>query len=931
MNIISIDDDFTLEFEQAKISVKNVNFYSLIDKNFCKKSSSSKIVINNETFNFNVIKVLKPEGFYISFTKKNYLIIRAIPFYFNINNNIYYANIVCYEHFFYLLNKLNYKNPYYLDNNSQKICINMNDIKNNNMENGDKEKYMFKLSKLTVKTVYEKQHNIQNNYILAEKEFINYKSIKLKNTEENYSQKNYDKYFIEYIGHIYNNNDLFFNGNNNENFLSADITYLEPITPTFTFITGSDKIGKTFIILHYIRYDYYSIYFNFKKLHEFENENNYEEIKNMVFYEISTFFDNYNDYINFCNKFIENNKYINNKSFDFKQLILDLIESFEKLLNDNNNIYNKMMIIFDEFELDQLDENKFNANYNLIKQLYNQKNGKSKIYYTIISPINDNYIKKCYILWLKLYRKPHPGPFPTFEIDKETNIVYYAYKYYSNGFYSNTEEFETYKIKIIERNKLYHNIPTKFLELVNYSLFHLNKFDTIYYNTIDNTERGNKLNEYINKIEKLGDNITLSFYEDNKKLYKYDLDKVKQYHEMINNVIEIDTLLDMLLFIPIQLMSIQEIPYCTNYQDARLVYKVSFQYQIYEKCISKYLNSYQFHDYNENKAYKPGQKGDILETKVIEAIDDGYFQFFKPDYKIEIKSIFNLIKKNIEQDTINKFKMFKNSNCKLLMITQSDPCAKRYDLGFLQKIGKKEFQFILCQITRNKTLKEMEQYKDVKVDCLDLSHFFNSCDINVTNYHFIFIFQAGEKEARNSMKFCTDNNIKFIKFLIKNKKPLFSDSDNNIIDNIVFNNKSYSLVDQIISNIIEDKEDVSSEYSLLGEKRYRVDGCSKAKYFYGTQIYNKIKKFIGNDFEVAEDNYVPEENKYFYVYQDISKDKKLYYLFYICKKKRIVVDLIYPKKISNEKEKKKYENSLKRLITKPGLTFKCLKIISNKK
>ena len=928
------DKDFSLEFEEVKISIKNIDIYSLINKNFDTISSITKFPINNETFIFNAIRAKNLNGYYISLNKKKYLIIPPKLFNFNINKKIYHDNIFYYEYLIYVLNKYKYKSPFYFDNKGQKKYININD-KNNyiNSETGDKEKFMNTLSKLTCSTIYENNSNIQNNYILTKKEFNNNKTIKLKNDEENLAQKSFGKYLKEYIGNINKTNELFFINSNNETLLSADIAYLESETPNFIFITGSDKIGKTFLILYYIRYDYYFIYFNYKKLYELEKNKKYEEIKNMIFYEISGYFFIYEDYSNFCNKFIESNKYINNKSFEFKQLILDLIESFEVLLNSNNNNYKKMMIIFDEYELDQLDENKFKMNYNFIKELYNQKNDKSIICFAIISPINDNYIKKGINLWFKLYRMPNSFLFPIFlppiEIDKNNNIIYFAYKYYSKLFYSNTKEFEEYKIKIDERNKHYNNIPTKYLNLVNYSLFHINKFDSIYINTTDNTEAENKINEYIKEVEEIGDKITLLFYEDNKKLYKYDLDKLRQYHEMINKEIDINMLLDMILFIPLQLISIQENQYCRQDEEAKITYKVSFQYPIYEKCISKYLNSYQFPDYNDNKIYKPGQKGDILESKVIEAIDDGYFKFFKPDSKIEINSIFDLTKKNVEQDIVNKFKKFKNSNYKLLMITQSNPIPKRYDLGFLQRIDKKICQFILGQITRNNKVEYMEQYKDVKIDCLDMSNFFNSCDIKVVYYHFIFIFQAGEKEALNSMKFCTDNNIKFIKFLIKNKKPIFSDSDNNIIYDIVFNNKSYSLVDQIKSNMIEDIYESSSEYSLLGTKRYKIDRCSQAKYFYGTQIYNKIKNIIGNDFELAEDCYVLEENKYFYVYNEISKGQKLYYLYYIFDRKKKVVDLFHQKKLLNKERRKKYERSLKLLIKKPGLTFKCLKIISN--
>ena len=232
----------------------------------------------------------------------------------------------------------------------------MNNIQNNNnMKRGDKDDFMLTLTKLTDKTIYDDNPNEQNNYILTENEFTKNKSIKLKKTEFKLSPNSYGKYLSEYIDNVNNTNDeLLFLDNNNENFFAADIYYSKNASATFTFITGPAKIGKTFLILHYIRYGYFYIYFNFKKLNELEENKKYEEIKNMIFYEIAGYFFTYNDYQNFCHNFINKNEYINQDSFDFKQVILNLIESFEILLNDNND-YEKMMIIFDEFELDQLD------------------------------------------------------------------------------------------------------------------------------------------------------------------------------------------------------------------------------------------------------------------------------------------------------------------------------------------------------------------------------------------------------------------------------------------------------------------------------------------------------------------------------------------------------------------------------------------------
>lgn len=130
---------------------------------------------------------------------------------------------------------------------------------------------------------------------------------------------------------------------------------------------------------------------------------------------------------------------------------------------------------------------------------------------------------------------------------------------------------------------------------------------------------------------------------------------------------------------------------------------------------------YTIPDYNEDKSLKPGQKGDYLESKVVEGFKNNYFMNFKPDKTIEINSIFDLTKEKIPLEIIAKFVNIRNYN--LIMITQKNPCAKRYDLAFLQKINKNEYQFILIQITRRKKIMKCFNIKQSNSIVINLPNF----------------------------------------------------------------------------------------------------------------------------------------------------------------------------------------------------------------
>ena len=225
----------------------------------------------------------------------------------------------------------------------------------------------------------------------------------------------------------------------------------------------------------------------------------------------------------------------------------------------------------------------------------------------------------------------------------------------------------------------------------------------------------------------------------------------------------------------------------------------------------------------------------------------------------------------------------------------------------------------------------MEKYLTTKNDCYELSHFFKDINIDVNQYHFIFIFQAGMEEDIESMKFCQNNGIKYLKFFIKDKKPIFSNSNNIIIESLIFNNKSYSLVNLIKSDEEYDisNDDEKFEYSLNGQKRQKIDNFSKIIFFFGNKIYNKIKDIIGLDFELSDENFSLEENKYFYVYYKDGK-KKEFFLKYFLNGIKTIVNVMNEKE-SDDINEEAYQSKLKKLIKSTGFKFKCLLMNSKNK
>ena len=795
------------------------------------------------------------------------------------------------------------------------------------------------------KTIYDEEDSPNGKYILNKTEFENNKLMKLPCENDKYRKdillpKYFGKYTKYYLDNINDNNNLLYVVPNKNSGILKHMIFTEE---NFEFITGPDKSGKTFTILYSKRFGKL-IYFNLNTIYKLVDEKQYEIIKEMFFYEISQFFTDYEDYMNFSKNFIKKsqsmNVNMNEQPFSFINIFFEFIKEIEDYLNNNKSKYPKLKIIIDNINLDENNSILFKQNINLIKKLYEEKEAIKNIQFLFISPINDNYIKKCVIHWLNLIKNNYKGEM--IKKDQKDGTLYFPFTFIGNCFYSNEEDFFIYKNSLFKRNDNLSQIPEKYLESLKYSIYHLNHIQLLYdAPTNDQNSKEKEMDIYLKRIEDNGNNEILYFYEnyDDKelKIYKYDLDKVKEYNDLINKEIEINTLINMLPFIPIKIISFDGI---TNKKNK---YKVSYFYNIYKTLIPRYLERFKDVNYNDNPILKGGQKGDILEEKVIKSIENGYFGNFKPDETINVPSIFNLMNYNEKNklsylNEINKFKsVLSQKKNKLIMITQSYSNAQRYDIAFLQKISANEFQFILGQITRKKQKKDMLQYTNVAFDCRKFSDFFNIPEINlkVSRYHFFFVFQAGIKEDKASMEFCNINRIKFYKFCVKNDQLLFSDSNNIIIKDIIFDNKSFSIVDYIKNKKIQINDDSSSsEYSVIGKKRQSSTNESNAKYLLGTKAYNKIKNILKKNYKCSRDFYSLEEDKYFHVFNKIVKDKqgnktRFQYLVYMSYKKKIIVDLIQDRrKLRKNVDTKKYQDNLRRIISSPGFKIDCFQIIN---
>ena len=680
---------------------------------------------------------------------------------------------------------------------------------------------------------------------------------------------------------------------------------------------------------------------NDKYLSEMEDQDKYEEILNVFFYEISKFFKTYDEYETFSKSFLEKNFEKGIQKIDFKKLLSKFIEEIDNFIQKNKDKYKKLMILIDNLELDEKNPEKLKKNNKFINDLYQKRSNDSNIHFTFISPVNDNYINKCILFALDIEKRLATKGL--IKKDEKTGIIYYPFTYYFSCFIDPTDNRNIYQEKVKEHYQEELEIPEDYLKIINYSLFHINEIQNICQQNKDPKNIKKEAEKYIKNLENESERIIIDFFSKDNGLFIFDIEKLKACLELIRKqYVEYNELVEILNCISIRFLKyfLEIIPIVDHLVEIK--YKISYLYNFYGKSISKFVALYDNIDYETNKIIKPGQKGDCFEDKVIESIENGYFENFKPDETVEIKSINDLIQYNDDDENtkekyiniINKFEnIFSNDNYKIIMITQKNSSAKKYDLAFLHQYKKGKYQLILIQITINKSKNDLLQYQDVISDCYNISNFFAIFDnIEIKRYHFLFIIPAKKNDDIQKMiDFFITNRIDYIKFgLDINKNPTFLDSTNEVIKNLFFDKNSFSLVERIKSYKIKEGDNLSSSsaISYLRKKRVTSSKISEAKYVFGFNIYKKVLKILGcQNYELTKDNFFLKENEYFYIHYKKGKNKeKVYYVVFEKDGQRIIQKI---EKTKNNKENKNNDE----LISEKDLKdtkFKCFRIIDDK-
>ena len=926
------------EINKIEIDGKAVNskeLYELINKEYSEGKLQYEINIKGEKFIFKIIKnfgkyyELEFDSEKISFDEK------IIDFF--IDNMEYHFKIYCYKNLNLILKKYKFLNPIIHQNNNQ-IKLNM-EINNE----------FFK--SLQYKSIIEEISLNYKNYLVTAEDYQSEEKIKLSNlsklrkNEEAITIDKLGKYAKNYLKGIGDKENLFFLENELMLDFESHTRYFTEYPAIFNFLTGGEKSGKTFTLL-YLNIieckEKYRIYFNDKYMTELELQDKTDEMLKIFFYEISKIFQSYEDYENFSITFLENIKEILDK-IKFKELISKFIDELDLFIQNNRKNYKKMMILLDDYELDEENPENFKINNNFITKLYNKRKNNPIIQFSFISRINDNYMKKCILFALDL--KKRRATTGLTKNDENKDIVYYPFIFF-NSCLMDPKDCSQYQNEICEMNKKKLKIPNNYLKEINYSLFHINNIKNECENNFQIVEQKSK--EYVNKLENDYYKFVNDYFIREKGSFIYNIDKLKQLHTLVNeNFIEYKDLIEILNCLPIKFLHFYS---CyqpdKNIEERKLLkYKALYIYDFYRTSIDKFLASHEDINYENDKNIKPGKKGDSLEEKVTKSIESNYFDNFRPDKIIEIKSIYNLSLFNVfeEEEEKTKYKYEINQieqafiqGYNLIMIKQTNTSAKRYDLAFLQKYKNGKYQFILIQITRNKGKTDLEQYHDVNSDCYKFANFFSIFDnIEVKRYHFLFIIQGNCKTNQKTMlSFLIENRINYIKFNldIENNNPIFTDSNGKMIKTLVFNDRSFTAVELIKPSKDDGDDETSSEYSLLGQKRQKQSKISQTKYIFGITIYQKIKSILKCEkFELCKQNCYLKENEYFYVYYKKGEDKnKIYYLKYI-KNGKIKLQIIKKtKNLKNKEEDEEKEKEEEQNISEEELKeteSKCFKVI----
>ena len=918
---MDINNLYDIEISGNKINSKEL--FELIVQNYSNKGIDYDLLVDGKLIQ---IQIKKIQGGYEIKEDKNIIYLTQKNVYFLVNGKKFFQKIYCIENFIFLLNYFNFKSPYMIEKSITRK-INMPPTYENSP---------FIFSKESELVVFEGEPESYEKYIVSKEDYQ-------KNIENNepLTLKSLGKYARYYIKGMKEDEPLFYYLNFNMNKLQLETAYLDGDSRDiglFNFLTSSEKGGKTFslLVLNITEKEHYRIYFNDRLMTELGEQGNYDEFKKIFFYEISKIFKTYDEYVEFSKSFFISSQSDQSYNTEFKAFILEFIDEMEKFAKKNKDKYSKIMLLFDDFELDETKPETFQKNYNFLTSLFEKKWKNSLIHFSFISPINENYIQTCVKFGIELKYNPIPGVYT--RKDKKTNKIYFPYIYIDTCFYSD-DCYKDYIDLINEKNAGELNIPNKYLRLINYSLYHLNNIKNLCAENNNKNIISSEAEKYIQNLGPKIDEFTSDFYENNNVAYpyKYDLDKLNEYHDLISKepIIQYEIIFEALKFIPFRFVSFYFVTMEQKNDEIYHLYKISYRTIFHKNSINKYLQQFENADY-EKKNITPGERGERFEKRVISAIQNNYFDNFRPDITVQLGDIYCLTeyndynKKNYQKiiDTFNK--IFSEGKNNLILIKQKKPNAKRYDLAFLQKYGKKKFQFILGQITTKKSKSDMIQYTEVKNDCYKFANFFSLFDdIFIDRFHFFFIFKAGINEDKSSIDFCLKSNIKFIKYCEKNNEQYFLDEENKKLNILIFDLKSFSLVECITNKNLDKLDNLSSssDYSLIGKKRTTINRLSEAKYIFGISIYNKVSALFGKkNYELCENVCSLEEDKFFYIcYRKIGNEGKIYFLIYLQngEKKISIIN-------NNSLDIYKYKvEDLQKEIDKPGTIFKCFQFLNN--
>lgn len=296
-----------------------------------------------------------------------------------------------------------------------------------------------------------------NIYIIERNVFESFFKFKIdpyhyKKYKTDFFPKDLDEYTTKYLKGIKEKEILFYLPNFNMMRFQNETKCPkeEKDSAYFRFLTGSEKSGKTFCLLCLNLFNQdernYRLYLNERYISELENKGEYEEILKIFFYEIAKIFQRYYEYFFFSIAFHKKIKEIIKDKFKFKDILLKFIEEIDVYIRNNKETDNKLMIILDDYELDETEPGKFKENIELVNLLYNKRNERTKIHFTFVSPINNNYIKQCVIYGMELIQN---------SVTSSLGKIYYPFIYYSTCLFDpyNNLSKDEYKKRYVKKIK----------------------------------------------------------------------------------------------------------------------------------------------------------------------------------------------------------------------------------------------------------------------------------------------------------------------------------------------------------------------------------------------------------------------------------------------------------------------------------------------